>query len=192
MSPLPSSPLDENRRGFLGSAAAVLLAGVALVVPAAAGVVAFLNPWWRKKDEGDGAFRKIAPLSALPEDGAPVKFSIIATRVDAWNRFPNEPVAAVFVRRVGGGKAVKVEAFQVTCPHTGCPIGYQAAPEGGKGKFFCACHSASFDLDGRRTDAVSPSPRDMDTLEAEIRNDSEVWVKIEKFRSGTSEKVAEA
>ncbi len=192
MSSLPSSPLDENRRSFLGSAAAVLLAGIAMLVPAAVGVVAFLNPLWRKKGDGDGAFRKIAPLSALPEDGAPVKFSIIATRVDAWNRFPNEPVAAIFVRRVADGKEVQVEAFQVTCPHTGCPIGYQAASEGSKSKFFCACHSASFDLDGRRTDAASPSPRDMDALEAQIRNGSEVWVKIEKFRSGTSEKVAEA
>ncbi len=29
------------------------------------------------------------------------------------------------------------------------------------------------------------SPRDLDSLEVEIRNGAEVWVRFEKFRTGT-------
>ncbi len=185
----PTYPsLDESRRGFFAAAAAVLLGGIALAVPAAAGIVTFLNPLRKGKGEAGEGMRKVTLLSALPEDGAPLKFSIIATRVDAWNRFPNEPVAAVFLRRLPDEKGV--EAFQAMCPHAGCYVNYQTAPQGGK--FFCPCHGASFDLAGHRIESDSPSPRDMDTLDAEIRNGSEVWVKIEKFRSGISEKVAQA
>ena len=42
----------ENRRGFLGQAAAVFCGGVALLVPAAAGLVAFLNPLRQKARAG--------------------------------------------------------------------------------------------------------------------------------------------
>jgi nitrite reductase/ring-hydroxylating ferredoxin subunit len=188
MNALPSSSPHGDRRGFLGSAVALLLGGMALLVPVAAGIVAFLNPLRQKGQAGE--LMRIAPLAGLPEDGTPRKFSVVTTRVDAWNRFPDEPIGAVFLRRVPGNQEVAVEAFQVICPHAGCSINYEMTAEGGR--FFCPCHAASFDLAGRRTDATSPSPRDMDVLEVEIRNESEVWVKFENFRTGTSEKVAQA
>ena len=62
----------------------------------------------------------------------------------------------------------------------------------GEGKFFCPCHSASFGLGGERLAKTSPSPRDMDLLETEIRNNTEVWVKFQKFQTGTPKKIAEA
>ena len=46
----------------------------------------------------------------------------------------------------------------------------------------------SFDLTGKRLDATSPSPRDLDTLEAKVEGD-DVLVKFENYRVGTSEKV---
>jgi Rieske Fe-S protein len=57
--------------------------------------------------------------------------------------------------------------------------------------FFCPCHSASFDRDGKRSGSDCPSPRDMDTLEVELRG-REVWVDYRKFRTGIVPKIAES
>lgn len=174
--------IPDQRRGFLAKLAAILLGAVAYAVPVAAGVVTFLNPWRQKAQAGQ--FLRLAALETLPEDGTPRKFPVIMDRVDAWNRFPNEPVGAVFLRRLED----RVEAFQVVCPHAGCYVGYDPESQ----RFYCPCHSASFALDGKRLDETSPSPRDLDTLEVEIRGDSEVWVKYENFQTGIPQKVAEA
>ena len=152
------------------------------MVPVAVGVLAALNPL-RQKSQG-GEFIRLASLDLLPDDGTPRKVAVIADRVDAWNRYPAEPVGAVFLRRTGGD----VVAMQVICPHAGCSINFEGS--GASGKFFCPCHAASFDTAGKRMDQTSPSPRDMDTLDVEIRNKSEVWVKFQTFGVGTSAKVA--
>ena len=83
-------------------------------------------------------------LDTLPDDGTPRKVAVIADRTDAWNRFVNEPIGNVFLRRAG--QTGEVVALQVVCPHAGCSINYQATDAGGK--FFCPCHAASFDLTG--------------------------------------------
>jgi menaquinol-cytochrome c reductase iron-sulfur subunit len=173
----------RDRRGFLGSAIALLCGAVAMVVPAAVGVAAFLNPL-RQKGQG-GGFVRLTSLDAVPQDGTPLKVPVIADRSDAWTHFAAEPVGAVFLRREGD----KVLAFQVSCPHAGCAIGFEASPKGGR--FYCPCHSAAFDLVGKRTDAVSPSPRDMDSLEVEIRDKNDVWVKFQTFLAGTAGKTAQ-
>src|SRR5574340_789720 len=170
------SSVGETRRGFLAQAVAILGGAVALLVPAAAGIVAFLNPLRQKSQVGD--FVRLTTLEVLPEDGTPRKFPIIADRVDAWNRFPKEPIGAVYVRRTGKNQ---VEALNVICPHAGCAIQYEASADGGR--FFCPCHAASFDLAGTRLDATSPSPRPLDTLEAKVEGDA-VLVKFENFKTG--------
>ena len=175
---------DENRRGFLGQAVAVLCGGATLLVPVAVGAVTFLNPLRQKSQSGE--FMRLASLDALPDDGTPRKVPVIADRQDAWNRFPAEPIGAVFLRRTGND----VAALQVICPHAGCSINFEGNAK--EGKFFCPCHAASFDLVGKRTDQTSPSPRDMDSLEVEIRNKNEVWVKVQTFGLGTAKKVAQA
>jgi menaquinol-cytochrome c reductase iron-sulfur subunit len=178
-----TTPADHgNRRGFLGKATAIACGAVALATPVAAGVVTFLNPV-RQKSQG-GQFMRLASLETIPQDGTPLKVPVIADRTDAWSRFPAEPIGAVFLRRSGGS----VTALQVICPHAGCSINYDAAGR----KYFCPCHAASFDIAGKRTDATSPSPRNMDSLEVEIRNKSEVWVKFQTFGVGTAKKVAQA
>lgn len=175
------SSSGQSRRGFLGQAAAVLCGGVALLVPAAVGVVSFLNPLRQKSQSGQ--FMRLASLAVLPEDGTPQKVPVVADRTDAWNTYPAEPIGAVFLRRVGED----VTALQVICPHAGCSISFESSA----GKFYCPCHAASFDLAGKRMDATSPSPRDLDTLEVEIRNKNEVWVKFQTFGVGTAKKVAQ-
>jgi len=186
-SSMPSGcPAGEPRRGFLGKALAILPGAVALLTPLAAGTAAFLNPLRQKGQAGKP--QRLASLDTLPADGTPVKTTVLMDQVDAWNRVPNQPVGAVYLRRVGE----KVEAFNVVCPHAGCSVEYKEdvdPPTGQKvKKFFCPCHVASFDLSGHRTDATSPSPRDLDQLAVEIRNGSEVWVQFQNFQVGISKK----
>lgn len=150
---------------------------VALAGPALSALIAFLNPL-REKSAGKRVVR-LAEMSALPEDGTPRKFPVIADRSDAWNRFPREPVGAVFLRRVGK----QVEAYNVICPHAGCFVTYEAKDN----IFFCPCHVGRFELTGKRIGSASPSPRDLDTLEVELRG-NEVWVKFENFQTNTPQK----
>ena len=186
MSCCQNTPPAGDRRGFLGKVLAIVCGAFALLTPAGVGIVSFLNPL-RMKGQGGASFR-VATLESLPEDGSPQKAPIIADRVDAWNTIRNAQSGSVFVRRKPGTK--EVEAFQAICPHAGCQINFEPGKEGGK--FFCPCHSASFDLKGARTDATSSSPRDMDALAVEIRGGNEVWVRFENFKLGTSEKVVKA
>ena len=176
------APQTEQRRGFLAKAVAIVAGGLALLVPSAIGLFAWLNPLRQKSQAGEF---KLAMLGDLPEDGTPKRIPVITDRTDAWNRFPNEPIGMVFLRRAAENE---VEAFQAKCPHAGCVIQYEETPEGGK--FFCPCHSASFGLGGERLDKPSPSPRDMDSLEVDIRNENEVWVKFQDFKTGTAKKDA--
>jgi Rieske Fe-S protein len=180
--PAPAA-VGGARRRFVLKALTLGSGGLAYVVPALAGVVAFLNPLKQKSQAGQ--FLRVASLDVLPEDGTPQKVSVVADRTDAWNRFPNEPIGALFLRRTGGGQ---VEALNVVCPHAGCSVQYEPKD----GKLFCPCHAASFDLDGKRLDETSPSPRDLDTLDVEIRDGTEVWVRFQNFRTGIPEKVPEA
>jgi menaquinol-cytochrome c reductase iron-sulfur subunit len=176
------SPGTEERRGFIVTAVALFLGAVAYLPPLLFGVVSFLNPLRQKGQAGQ--FMRLATLDALPADGTPLKTTVTMDRVDAWSRSPNQPVGAVFLERIG---PKEVRAIHVVCPHAGCFVSYDAGKKG----FFCPCHNASFDLEGKRLDAVSNSPRDLDTLECRIEG-SEVWVRFQNFRTGTSEKIADA
>jgi menaquinol-cytochrome c reductase iron-sulfur subunit len=174
---------EENRRGFLRQSAAIVCGAVALLVPAAVGVAAFLNPLGQKGQ--GGRFLRLASLDMLPKDGTPMRVSAIADRTDAWTHFPPEEIGAVYLRREGD----KVAALQVLCPHAGCPLGFDQQNK----VFACPCHAQPrFDLSGKRIDGPkSFSPRDMDELDVEIRNTNEVWVKFQTFGFGTEKKVAQ-
>ena len=192
MEPNPASTktttaVPDQRRGFIAKVTTLAVAGFALVGPAITALAAYLNPI-RQKSAG-GQFLRIANLSVLPEDGTPRRFPVITDRTDAWNRYPQESIGAVWLRRSGDAEN-PVVAFQVICPHAGCTIALDSTSEGVR--FFCPCHAAGFDLEGHRTESPSPSPRDMDTLEVEIRDGGDIWVKFENFVTGTSGKVAES
>jgi len=176
----PPCETAEDRRGFLASTVAIVLGTVALLVPAILGIVSFFNPL-RQKSTTAG-FRKVTTLNVLPEDGTPRKFPIMADLVDAWNKLPNQPTGAVFLRRTGDDQ---VEAVNVRCPHAGCAVEYVDSPEGGK--YFCPCHSASFDINGTCLDEPSPSPRPLDKLDVDIEkleSTGEVWVDFKNFKTG--------
>jgi nitrite reductase/ring-hydroxylating ferredoxin subunit len=169
---------SPDRRGFLAKLLALCFGAVALAVPAVAALAAFLNPWRQKGSQG--TWVRAASLAALPE-GKPERCPIIADRTDAWNSYPAEPIGAIFLCR---GKDGKVLALQSICPHNGGGISFDAA----KDCFACPVHGATFNLQGRCLQDPSVSPRNMDTLETEIR-DGEVWVKFEKFQDGVAQKI---
>jgi menaquinol-cytochrome c reductase iron-sulfur subunit len=173
------APAPE-RRNFLTKAAAIVIGGILAAIAPIAGLFVAFDPLRRKTDSG-GAVR-VASLNALPEDGEPRKFPVLATKIDAWNRTPNVPVGAVYLQRFKDGT---VRALNVVCPHAGCFVDFRAA----QNHFHCPCHNSSFALDGKILDPKSPSPRALDELSVEIRNGSEVWVKFQNFRAGTHEKI---
>ena len=133
-----------------------------------------------KKNSGPGAAIRVASLNALPDDGIPRKFPVIAAKVDAWNKFPQVPVGAVYLVRKGG----KVSALNVVCPHAGCFVDYKADRQ----CYLCPCHNSTFAVDGRINDKNSPSPRDMDPLEVQVRG-TEIWVEFQNFEAGKHERI---
>ena len=169
-----------SRRGFLKKFLAVVLGGVATIIPVAAGLAVFLDPLRRKSSSKN--FVRVATLDALSDDGAPRKFSVLADRVDAWNKFSNVPIGAVYLRRTEGDK---VEALNVVCPHAGCFVDFKSE----RGQFLCPCHNSVFAPDGKIADASSPAARGMDSLEVELRNGKEIWVKFQNFRAGQGGKI---
>jgi menaquinol-cytochrome c reductase iron-sulfur subunit len=174
-----------ERRNFLVRAGAVAIGGFVGLFPLATGLAVFFDPLRRKSRAGE--FVKVATLDDVPSDGTPRPFSVVADRIDAWNYYPQEPIGAVYLRRTSDQE--KPQAVTATCPHLGCFVDYNA----GQGHYHCPCHDSSFEADGSRIRPEScPAPRDLDSLEVEVRGDNEVWVRFEKFVGGKEKKTPEA
>jgi menaquinol-cytochrome c reductase iron-sulfur subunit len=170
--------VEKERRDFLVGASAVAAGTLAMLAPIGAAVVSLLDPLRREKVSSEMVL--VARTSAIPEDGSPRKFTVTADRTDAWAAHDDSPVGAVYLRRSGD----EVRALNVVCPHAGCFVGVAKD----NSRFSCPCHLSSFDLDGAVDDPTSPSPRDMDTLDVEVRNGDEVWVRFQNFLPGRAEK----
>jgi menaquinol-cytochrome c reductase iron-sulfur subunit len=180
-SPPPVRPPVTPRRNAVAAMAALLVGAVISIVPCAAGIAMFLDPLFRRKaktgGESERPFQRVASLDALPDDGTPVQVPVIADLTDAWNREPNQPIGAVYLRRDGD----HVICFNAICPHAGCFVAYA----GDREVFQCPCHTSSFDLDGQRI-MPSPSPRNMDDLKVdeEKLKEGEVWIQFANYYSG--------
>ena len=177
---------QPDRRGFIKGASCAIGAAIG-VVPMAAGVRMAMDPLSRKAIAVDAEFIRLAEVSDL-EAGLPGKFAIVEDKRDKWSRYKDVPVGAVYLLRekAEGGKSSepKVIAYNTVCPHLGCFVDYRPEQQ----DYFCPCHDSNFALDGSLKKGVSP--RSMDTLEVEIRNGSEVWVKFQRFKANASEKIA--
>ena len=178
-------PCPAGRRGFL----AIFLGTILALFPFLTGLSVFFDPLRRRGSQGN--WIRLATLDALPDDGVPRQFEVISDKQDAWNKYLNQPIGAVYLVREPGSE--KVTAFNATCPHAGCFIGFRAAQK----QFGCPCHKSEFDLTGARIEPErSPSPRDMDSLEVEVRRaeggertGKELWVKYQDFRIATHDKI---
>lgn len=187
------------RRSIVVHLLTAFLSFLLVTIPATLGGLFFLDPLLRKrsgsgsgtgeqsrKDE-NGFIRLDVTRDAVPDDGTPVAVTVLDDLVDAWNRFQNVPVGSIWLRKVGDGPVI---AFNSICPHLGCSVDYRRA----ENDFFCPCHTSAFALDGKKTNEIPP--RDMDVLEVSMRTNgaedpggAEIWVRYQKFRGATSEKI---
>lgn len=175
---------DENgaRRSFLERFAAMVVGAIVAVVPPAAGLFTFMDPL-RSRYKKQPKWIKVATLGQLPEDGFPSAFPVITDWWDAWNYHKPEEVATIFLKLDPGEQ--KPLALSSVCPHLGCSVNWSNTDD----TYKCPCHSSVFGKDGAVKSG--PPPRPMDTLEVEIRNRDEIWVKYEKFKTGHSTKEPE-
>ena len=77
---------------------------------------------------------------------------------------------------------VKVTVFSPICPHAGCYFNWDSSTD----HFECPCHGSVFSIDGKVLGG--PAPRPLDALPYEIK-DGELYVRWERFKSGTPEKI---
>ncbi len=165
---------EQTRRGMLKTLTALgsaVVAGV-LAVPGAGYV---LDPLLRRR-KGEGEYRTVAAIAQLSDD-APTSFSFIGELRDAWMRARNRQLGTVWLQKRGD----QVLAHSAECPHLGCKIRWNQ----GEGRFFCPCHDSSFDRDGKVLSG--PSPRDMDTLEARVR-EGLVEIRFKRYRTNTRDR----
>lgn len=173
-----------TRRGII----AALISALVGLFPLVVGLLTFANPLRTRKGSGasdkPGRSVRIGALAALPDDGEPRQFPVIADRQDAWTRHRNEAIGAVYLRRLPGSQ--NVEAFNTTCPHAGCFVVFNRARD----MFHCPCHNSVWSVDGRLTSG--PSPRDLDQLDAEViptGDQKEIWVRYIDYFAGIKEKI---
>ncbi len=183
----------QVRRGFLQKFLAIIVGGLAVLAPFVPGAAVVLDPVLRRRQGGDGAtgnnelagFLPVTSLSAVPADGMPRRFPVLADRVDAWTKQAAVPVGAVYLRRTDDNN---VAALNVVCPHLGCAVRTEA-----DGHFTCPCHDSEFDTTGKiipvtRHGTTTVAQRDLDSLEVRII-DGQVFVKFQNFRAAIREKV---
>ena len=173
---------QPDRRQFIKGASCVIGAAIG-AVPMAAGVRVALSPLVDKEAAEGGAMIRLGDLGDL-ETGVPMKFAIVADKSDKWTRYKDVPVGAVYLVKQKEGEENPVVAFNTVCPHLGCFVDYRKE----KQDFFCPCHDSNFALDGKLKNGVSP--RGMDTLDVELRNTTEVWVKFQRFKANSKNKIA--
>jgi menaquinol-cytochrome c reductase iron-sulfur subunit len=179
----PAPALPPPRRSFLYQAAAFVVSAVVGLGPLAAGLAFFADPLLRRRATMKGAdadgYLPVAKKAELPADGTPMRFAIVADKIDAWNIVPKQTIGTVYLRLIND----QVIAFNDVCPHLGCKIDYKPAT----GTFFCPCHASAFNLEGEKTNPIPP--RGMDTLQVRVDEAGVVWVQYINFQRGTAEKV---
>jgi menaquinol-cytochrome c reductase iron-sulfur subunit len=181
-------PTQPSRRA-LAKSAAVLIGAAGALTPLAAGLWAASDPLTRKKAggdaSGDGDFIPVGSVAAVPADGSPRKFNVIADKTDAWTIHRNVPIGSVYVRRNDDGS---LQAFNAACPHLGCFV--NALPDG---SFGCPCHDSEFQPGGdirpiTRTGARTVALRGLDELAVKVSEDGQtVLVKFENYQAGLAE-----
>ncbi|MCY2965318.1 MAG: Rieske (2Fe-2S) protein, partial [Planctomycetota bacterium] len=160
--------------------ASALLSGAYLALLAVPGV-GFLTEPFRRKSKSSKS-RKLVRVKDL-EVGVPRRVVLRDQRTDAWTKYAEGTIGAVWVVRTG---EADVDVFSVVCPHLGCPVDYVAEEK----QFFCPCHAASYAANG--TTIAGPQKRGLDRLESKIESvGGEPWVSIvfAKFEPGIPEQV---
>ena len=182
---LPPTDPATPRRNFLAIAGSVICGSLATLTPLVAGIAFFMDPLLRRKPNFEGGdadgFLSVTTLRDLPDDGTPLRFPLVADKLDAWNKFKAQAVGTVYLRKMPGDQII---AFNDTCPHLGCKVEFQESSQ----LFLCPCHASSFGLDGEPKNEIPP--RRLDTLESKTDADGRVWIRYQDFRCGVEKKGA--
>jgi menaquinol-cytochrome c reductase iron-sulfur subunit len=168
-----------SRRRFLNWFTDLILAilGLIVAVPAVRYLVAPLLG--RGRETGTGPLLVDAGPIADIRPGEWRLVTLEMTHQDGWKKTTVRH--AVWVRRPGEG-AEGITVLSSICPHLGCPVNWH--PD--QTRFFCPCHGATFDAEGRLTGG--PPPRSMDPLKFEVRA-GRLYVRWQDFKIGVSERV---
>lgn len=189
-----SEESQPDRRDFIKGASCVIGAAIG-AVPMAAGVRVVLDPLSREStSDGEAEFVRLADTSELPE-GEPMKFAIVEDKTDKWSRYKDVPVGAVYLLKTtaqtaegdaeDADPAPAVIAYNTVCPHLGCFVDYRKK----ENDFFCPCHDSNFSLDGELVKGVSPRAMDSLEIDEEKLKAGEVWVKFQRFKANTKDKI---
>ena len=185
---------EPPRRSFMYNATTLVISAIVGLSPFVAGLGVFFDPLRRRgkaSGEETGNWLRIASIGAVPADGVPRQFPVIADQVDAWNRTPDQPVGLLYVRREPDSKTVQV--FTAVCPHAGCFVGVVEKDE--QKQYLCPCHNSAFGLDGEKIEVPGvshPSPRGLDPLpvdQEKLDATGEIWVDFKSFYPGKHERV---
>jgi menaquinol-cytochrome c reductase iron-sulfur subunit len=189
------SPADDRRlvvkilAGAVGTVAGLIPAGIAAFTfldPATRRERKFADPEKPAGQKTEDGFIRVASAADVPADGRPLRVGVRDDVTNKWTFTPDEPIGEVFLRKVKDDQGAEtIIAFTTVCPHLGCAVSL-ASDAGGKPIFKCPCHNSAFDIDGAMIQPT-PSPRDMDALEAEVK-DGYVYVKYENFYTGRESK----
>ncbi len=167
----------NGRRTFLKVCSAFLMSmvGIAYGIPL---VRVLINTSLQTTVQGSSGLVEVGDIRGCKVN-VPRKVAIKDSRVDAWTRYPQTVIGAVWVVR---GEDEKIRAYSVICPHLGCGIDWDRD----SGRFICPCHDSYFDVSGEVLSG--PSPRKMDTLETDIRQ-GKLFVRYQKMKLGIAEKI---
>jgi Rieske Fe-S protein len=119
--------------------------------------------------------------TTLPEAiGRPRRISVPIPTADRW-QLRMEQFPAFLIRR--SDAPGDCYALSAVCPHSGCVVDYQAREQ----QFNCPCHRASFAVDGSKL--TGPSPRGLDPLPLELRDDLALEITVVRYRLNIAERV---
>lgn len=145
-----------SRRSFIGFATWAIggLIGLGVGIPAIAYVA---GPAIKKQNEQE--WIRLG-LSSKIEIGVPTLFKAKIKKQIGWN--VTEEEIAVYVVTENGRDFV---ALSNNCTHLGCRVRWVLDQE----QFFCPCHNAVFDKDGKVV--AGPPPRPLDQFQVKVEND---------------------
>ena len=213
----PKETSNEDRRQFIKGTTCVIGCAIGLV-PTLASVRVVLDPIGRERVGGAGFTRlahfdelqpgkpTMVPVVAEKRDKWSISESVVgavwlvrekldnaSANPEGARTPPTKPPDAANPVEKGApldATAMKslphVTAFSSICPHLGCFVDFREKED----DFYCPCHNSKFKLTGKPMNDTPP--RRMDELEIDtdtLRDTGEVWVKYERFKTNTSEKL---